>query len=253
MAGEVGVLLLVDVARRARVWGAAQFLRNRSDLPRVPGLTFHKVMGSGHEGGFGLRPSLSSVGLFCAFQDDDCAQAFLEDHALPRAYRDRACEFFTVRLRPCSNRGSWNGSTPFTPWAEVPAAGPVAALTRASIHPMRATAFWRHSPPAEASLRAARGCLMAVGLGEAPLLRQATFSIWASLEAMQAYARSGAHGAAARAAAQEGYFTESMFTRFAPYELRGSWKGCSAAAVEASRPAPWLPIASPSSAPASAA
>ena len=39
------------------------------------------------------------------------------------------------------------------------------------------------------------------------------------------YARSGAHQEAIVAAARGGFFSESMFVRFAPYEIHGQWKG----------------------------
>jgi spheroidene monooxygenase len=81
------------------------------------------------------------------------------------------------------------------------------------------------APPAQVSLEGAPGCRFAVGLGEAPLLRQATFSLWDSVAAMDAYARSGAHLAAIRAAHKERYFSESMFVRFVPLALQGSWRG----------------------------
>jgi spheroidene monooxygenase len=107
------------------------------------------------------------------------------------------------------------------PLSEVP----IAAITRASIKPRHVRAFWRLSPPAEASLAQAEGCLLAAGLGEAPLLRQCTFSLWRNTEAMDAYARSGAHQQAIRAAYGGGYFSESMFVRFVPLLLQGSWQG----------------------------
>jgi spheroidene monooxygenase len=109
--------------------------------------------------------------------------------------------------------------TPPTPGA------PVAALTRAAIRPRHLAAFWRHSPPAEADLAGAPGCRLAVGLGEAPLVRQATFSLWDDTAAMDAYARHGAHQRAIRASYQGGYFSEWMFVRFVPVALRGQWHG----------------------------
>jgi spheroidene monooxygenase len=112
-----------------------------------------------------------------------------------------------------------------TPEAVPQRAGPLAALTRASIRPGKLAAFWRHSPPSEASLARAPGCLLAVGLGEAPLLRQCTFSLWESVAAMDAYARSGAHLQAIRSAYAGDFFAESMFVRFELLELRGTWKG----------------------------
>jgi spheroidene monooxygenase len=64
-----------------------------------------------------------------------------------------------------------------------------------------------------------------VGLGEAPFLRQATFSIWDSVHDMNQYARSGAHLRAIQAALQHGHFAESMFARFVPVTAQGVWKG----------------------------
>jgi spheroidene monooxygenase len=74
-------------------------------------------------------------------------------------------------------------------------------------------------------LHLAEGCKLAVGLGEAPLLRQATFSLWQDTEAMNNYARTGAHMDAIKAAHEHRFFSESMFVRFVPVEFSGSWQG----------------------------
>ena len=71
-----------------------------------------------------------------------------------------------------------------------------------------------------------------VGLGEAPLLRQATFSLWHDQPAMDAYARSGAHLEAIRQAYSQGFFSESMFTRFRVLEIGGHWPQASPALGE---------------------
>lgn len=223
VAGEVVVLGLANVAASARLWGYARFLGGRYVLAGVPGLRFAKVLGSGHEGGFGLRPSLSLQAVLCAFESEPAADRFLGSRFV-RAYRERSHEFLTVKLRAYSVRGTWSGRR-LALGASVPATGPVAALTRASIRLRSAPQFWRKAPPAERSLSGAEGCALAVGLGEAPLLRQATFSIWDSVDSMDRYARSGAHLAAIRAAHSGGFFSESMFVRFVPYEMCGTWKG----------------------------
>lgn len=221
---KVAVLLLVDVAPRARLWGWSRFVIGRWALRQVHGLQLCKVLGSGHNAGFGLRPSRSRQGLFCAFADEADADHFLKDSAVVRGYRERSDEFFSVKLRAFASRGSWSG-VPFEVTDVQPARGPIAALTRASIRPSLAAAFWRMAPSSEASLNQAPGCLLAAGLGEAPLLRQATFSIWDSTDAMDHYAHGGAHLEAIRASRSGGYFTESMFVRFVPYGAQGLWKG----------------------------
>jgi spheroidene monooxygenase len=85
--------------------------------------------------------------------------------------------------------------------------------------------FWRHAPPSHRAVEDAPGCLLTAGLGEAPLFRQATFSIWTDVAAMNAYARSGPHLEAIKAAKDEEHFSESLFARFVPYDARGSWIG----------------------------
>jgi len=42
---------------------------------------------------------------------------------------------------------------------------------------------------------------------------------------MNAYARSGAHLEAIQDAAQNDYFSESMFARFVPLQVQGQWHG----------------------------
>lgn len=222
-SGEIAVLLLADMARSARAWGSGRFVFGRRAARAQPGVVFAKVLGSGFEGGFGLRPSGSRQGLFCVLEGEADAQRFLAG-PLVASYRSHADEWLSVTLRAFSCRGSWSGMT-LPVAATQPAHGPIAALTRASIRLGSAVAFWRMAPAAERALQAADGCRLAVGLGEAPLLRQATFSIWDSVDAMDEYARRGAHAEAIRAAYTRGFFSESMFARFVPIEVRGTWKG----------------------------
>jgi len=223
-ADHMAVLLLVELAPGALTWGWSRIVLGALPLRSIPGLVFAKALGSGHRGGFGMRPGLRRQGLFTIFDSERRADDFIAASPVMQAYRAHAAELCIAKLRATSSRGSWNGQGMAVTAAPV-SEGPVAALTRASIRPHKAQAFWRNSPPAEAALERAQGCLLAMGLGEAPLLRQATFSVWESQAAMDAYARSGAHLAAIRAAYGQDHFSESMFVRFALLQLSGCWKG----------------------------
>ena len=243
------VLLLVRFRPGATAWGVTQLMQAPFRRPRDAGLVFQKVLGSGQNGGFGLRPGLNYQGLFSVFDSEDEATSYLQRSSQVAAYLDHAEAAFAAQLAPLSCRGAWSGFTfrplPPTPNdaradtasvatpSQAPVAGerstamPVASLTRASIRPLKASAFWAQSPEAEADLARAPGCQLAVGLGEAPLLRQATFSLWKDQAAMDAYARSGAHQRAIQAAYGKGFFSESMFVRFRPVGLYGQWSGVS--------------------------
>lgn len=218
----VAVMVLLDIASPRRAW--SRLVAGPAALRQVAGLRWCKVLGCGHEGGFGLRPSATRQGLFCVFDDALLAQRFLDASPEMAACRLHARELCSVLLYPYSSIGSWSGeAVPVT--ALPPGSGPVAALTRASIRLSQAWPFWRRAPAAQRALGSARGCRLAAGLGEAPLLRQATFSVWDSETDMNAYARQGAHLAAIRASRAGGYFSEAMFVRFVPVGLQGEWKG----------------------------
>jgi hypothetical protein len=221
---QVIVLLLADIAQSSRLWGWSRIVKGPQALKNIPGLLFSKVLGSGYEGGFGLRPSPSRQGLFGLFESMQTAQDFVSNSSLLRAYQERSDEFCWALLKTWSCRGSWDTHR-LDVCAAQPVNGPVAALTRASIKLAKAPAFWRHAPPSQTALANAKGCQLAVGLGEAPFVRQATFTIWDSVSDMNAYARSGAHLEAIQDAAQNNYFSESMFARFVPLQVQGQWQG----------------------------
>ncbi len=224
MTSTTAVLLLADLRPAHWPWGWNRIAFSRWLPSRTRGLRFMKTLGSGRGGGFGLVPSPSHQGVFCLFDERAAADDFIARSPLVARYREASSECLLLTLRPCSARGSWDGVA-LAAGEPLAADAPVAALTRASIRPLAAPAFWAHAPAAQAGLATAPGCELAIGLGEAPLLRQATFSLWRNTAAMDAYARTGAHQQAIRAAWQQHFFSESMFVRFAPLAIEGRWQG----------------------------
>jgi spheroidene monooxygenase len=221
----VAVLLLARLPGRHVPWAVAQLVRGPRRWQQAPGVRFARVLGSGQGGGFGLRPGLDHQGVFLMFDELAQALAFVSGSPLLAAYRERAEQCLVAVLQASSARGRWGGQA-MRAIAPSPGPGePLVALTRASIRPTQALRFWRHSPASESALAAAPGCRLAVGLGEAPVLRQATLSLWDDVAAMNAYARTGAHQRAIEASTREGYFSESMFVRFVPLWMQGRWAG----------------------------
>lgn len=232
----VVVVLLADFLRQHQGWGWLRLVAGATAYKDVPGLTMAKVMGSGHAGGFSLRPSATHQGLICTFSHLDLALKFL-DSAAVQAYRSRARECWTGVMAVQSARGhwdkqAWQASTPQAlgeregapSTASTVHPGPFAVLTRASIVPTKAMAFWRYAPAAQADLDQSPGCLLAMGLGEAPLVRQCTFSLWQDTASMLNYAHQGAHQVASAAAYKHQFFSESLFVRMQVLQMAGVWK-----------------------------
>ena len=231
----VVVVLLADFLRQHQGWGWLRLVAGATPYKDVPGLTMAKVMGSGHGGGFSLRPSATHQGLICTFSHLDSAQKFLDSPAI-EAYRSRARECWTGVLAVQSARGHWDkqawqasSAQALGEHADLQAVqadeAPLAVLTRASIVPTKAMAFWRYAPAAQADLGQAPGCLLAMGLGEVPLVRQCTFSLWQDTAAMLQYAHQGAHQTASAAAYKHQFFSESLFVRMQVLQMSGLWQG----------------------------
>jgi hypothetical protein len=202
---------------------------NRLLLRRVPGLQFWKLLGSARGLAFGAW-NPRRYGLFTVWESPAALDRFERISPLMAAYRRRSDELWTVRLRPLSWHGTWGGVNPFAnaipalPLA--PDQGPLAILTRATIRPLRVRAFRATARQVNAELAQRPGLLAAIGMGEAPLFIQATFSLWDSPRAVRGFAYSGTqHIAAMRRKDSENWYSEELFARFQPIASNGTWDG----------------------------
>ena len=203
-------------------------------LRRVPGLRFFKLLGSGGTAGFGLWPNLDRYGLLAVW-DSAAAAATFESGALWADYQRRSREQWHLELQPLRAHGFWDGTNPFAAQlAEVganprPYDGPVAVLTRAAIHWLKTPRFWRYAGPGAEPLRAlaeAPGMRVALGLGELPVVRQATFSVWESEQAVQDYAyRDARHREVIQLTRREHWYSEELFARFRVLASHGTLDG----------------------------
>ena len=221
---ETSIILLTKFKPENALWGFIQLAFGRFFFKDIPGLKFVKFLGSGKNAGFGLRPSPIHQGLFCCFDSEKFARDFLNNNQIVKKYKKKSVEFFSAELKSFSSKGAWSKNT-IQESINPPGNGPIASLTRASIKITKAQEFWSLAPPSEASLKSFKGCILSAGLGEAPFLRQCTFSIWDSVFSLDSYARSGAHLNAIKSAYQGNFFVESMFVRFKPLSLKGVWQG----------------------------
>jgi len=197
----------------------------RPALPRVDGIGFWKLCGSGTGEGFTPLPNTGIYSILATWPDADTARDRTARAGVFRRYRRRACESWTVFLTPVSARGAWSGRTPFVPCPDT-GTGLLAALTRATLRPSAALRFWRRVPDISDMIGDDPNVIFKIGIGEVPLLHQVTFSIWPDADSMAAFARrDGPHARAIRAVRAGDWFREELYARFRVCGTAGSWGG----------------------------
>ena len=210
---------------RARAWALFQMGPARFALRAIRDIGTVKLCGSGVGEGFTPIPDTSVYAILATWPDHDAARrAMLGTHVF-RRYADMDKERLTIFLTPTSARGRWDGVEPFMP-QDLATDGPVAALTRATIRLRSARRFWRHEPAISRAICSDPNVMFKIGIGELPLMRQATFSIWPDTKSMAEFARAdGPHARAIRAVRDGGLFKEELYARFHVDAVEGRWAG----------------------------
>ncbi|MEQ8366497.1 MAG: spheroidene monooxygenase [Roseicyclus sp.] len=209
----------------ARAWALAQMGIARFALKAVRDIGMVKLCGSGVGEGFTPIPNTAVYAILATWPDHDTARRAMFGTRVFRRYGDVADETMTIFLTPTAARGAWDGKAPFVA-QDVVSDGPVAALTRATIRARTAVRFWRREPAISRAIGSDPNVLFKIGIGELPLLRQVTFSVWPDTATMADFARrDGPHAAGIRAVREGGLFKEELYARFRVDAVEGMWDG----------------------------
>ena len=192
-------------------------------LKRLPGVSFVKLLGTGK--GESFTPKDADPyrwGALVTIQQDNLDN--LDKSKVIRGWQKIAKKEYRAILKPISVHGLWSGKQPFEvekfDWT-----GKIAAITRARIVWRKNLIFWRAVPPVTISLHQSPGLINAIGIGEAPIGLQGTFSLWESAAHLRDFAYKGqAHTQAIKATEENKWYSEELFSRFAVVQERGGLK-----------------------------
>jgi hypothetical protein len=194
---------------------------DRTFLRRTKGVAFAKMLGCGK--GETFTPSDADPtrwGCLVVTPENQLAQ--LDSSKTVKAWRKKSVSEFRVVLDPIASTGMWSKQKPFEPSAPTNFQGQVVAITRARIKATRTMRFFKSVPPVTASLHASPGLISTIGIGEAPIGLQGTFSLWESMQAIKDFAYKGAaHQKAIAQTSEFDWYAEELFARFAVREIRG--------------------------------
>lgn len=215
-----------------KLWAFTQMQFGHKVLKNTNGLQFYKLLGSGAKNGFSAIPNLNIYVLFCVWESENDAAYFFEKNLFFNTYQNRSTENFTAYLNSAEAHGFWDGLQPFEKNAILAKDKPVIVLTRASIRFKKLWSFWSKVGSVSKSLENYDGLIMSIGIGEWPLIQQATISIWKTQAEMLDYAyKNPKHREVVMLTRKLNWYKEEMFARFVPYKFTGNWNGNDAANI----------------------
>ena len=137
------------------------------------------------------------------------------------------CEIWTLVLEPIEGHGTWDGKACFGPLPkQSDYEGMIGILTRATIRFGKLSSFWKQVDSVANQMAGAEGFITSLGIGEVPLIKQATFSIWESKAHMKQFAyQMQEHAAVIRQTRKENWYSEDMFVRFRIISSNGTIRG----------------------------
>lgn len=218
---KVVVAYFWKIEKKSLPFAFISMARDRARLRRSRGVHFAKMLGTGT--GENFTPSDADLSRWGALVVIDEAQLdAIDNNSVIKGWNNRSTNEVRLVLDPIAAHGLWSGSNPFD-WSHTPAADvKVVAITRARIKWLQNFRFWSAVPPVSAELHQSPGLIAAIGIGEAPIGLQGTFSLWENGKALRDFAYKGqAHQKAIEATAQYNWYAEELFSRFAVRHVRG--------------------------------
>lgn len=196
---------------------------HRAPMKRQKGCSFWQLVGSGKNGTFSLTPDWQQWGLLAVWDGRQAFDDFYNNSFVSRWWNRFGCEKWTILCESLQSHGQWEGKEPFGGVNLLDYNGPVAVLTRATVRFTRLKNFWNNVKEVSDLMRRSPGYIMSLGVGERPVYRQATFSIWNSLDDVKAFAyRSKEHSEVIRKTRDERWYSEELFARFKPIACTGT-------------------------------
>ena len=193
---------------------------DRGALRGIKGVRFAKMLGSGK--GETFTPRDADANRWGALIVIDGANLeMLDNSKLINRWRANSISEVRYLLDPISSHGLWVKVNPFA-YATSQTDGEVIAITRARIKWFQNFRFWRAVPPVTQSLHSSPGLINTIGIGEAPIGLQGTFSHWRTGADLRNFAYKGAaHQDAIAATERHQWYAEELFARFAVRDIRG--------------------------------
>jgi hypothetical protein len=213
---------------RSRLIALARLGLDRRILKKADGIVFWRLLGTGKGSTTSPSADLSRTAAFIVWRDESAYRSFLATSGVARRWSSSRLvkESWSTRLRTTGGHGSWQGFKPYEHLSRGDQDGVVAIITRANIRVKSWRVFARAGVEVDRQLQEAPGLIAVCGVGEAPIGRQGTFSLWRSLDDARQFAfQTSRHRHVIDETHQGRWYAEELFARFEPYDAEGRWDG----------------------------
>lgn len=210
------------IARYPKYFGAFGFFSMmifRFPLRFNKKILFWKLMGSGKNGTFDIKPDLNQWALLFTTKE---AELYIPSF-VKKYFSFFKCDVKQFLLQSIEGHGTWDGKKVFGELSKQNNSNEtIAVLTRATINLNRLKNFWKNVDAVASKMATADGFILSYGIGEIPWIKQATFSVWKNKESMKNFAYSmQQHADIIKKTRNEKWYKEDMFVRFRIIDVKG--------------------------------
>ena len=177
------------------------------------GLKFIKLLGTGSKDGFSIIPDFTSYVMISVWESDVLRKKFTNKNKLFKEIINKSSKRVEIKIDPYNYVGSWNGINPFINKSSYKV-GKIIVLTRARVRLNKLINFFISTSSAAKSINSKKGAEYYKGVGELPIIEQATISRWESEQSMKDYAYSDkSHLKIIHKARKNNWYSEELFVR----------------------------------------
>ncbi len=193
-----------------KLMGSYTFNKNLFDFKNQ---SFFKLLGTGSKNGFSVFPDFSNYVVISSWKNDNDREKFLQTNKVINNVIKKCSERIEIKIDPYESKGSWDKLNPFKNNSKYNNER-ILIITRARVKFKKIIDFFINTSKASNSIKHHEGAHFYKGVGELPIIEQATISIWENEEKMKFYAYNNSdHMKVIMKARKRKWYSEELFVR----------------------------------------
>ena len=205
-----------------KFWAFKQMVEAKKYFSNNDKVSFYKMLGTGGKGGF-IYPDLSVYSLLCVWKKSEFLNEFIESSNHAKEIKKKSKKRIDYIMEPIFSNGLWDNINPFkvNENRESKKENKIGVITRGKIKLSKQIDFWLNVSSASDAIKNADGVEFYKGIGELPLLSQATFSVWKNHKSISDFAyKNRAHSEIIKKTKERKWYSEDLFARFEITEIK---------------------------------